>query len=121
MNGPALLPTDDKGGPEIQHDVGLDVTGGGAGLRDYIAGSAGQSPEASDQGILAGGDDPEVAILVECGAVREVRSQQYWLSKEQALVSSALARVCWPTFQDFLRLSRGSGHYFTTSHREKPE
>ena len=42
-------------------------------LQEYIAGSAGQSPEASVRRIIAGGDDPGVAILVECGAVRDVR------------------------------------------------
>mgnify|MGYP003718408697 CR=1 FL=1 len=30
-----------------------------------------------------------VAILVECGAVRKVQSEQYWLSREQAAASSA--------------------------------
>ena len=42
-------------------------------LRDNIAGSSSQSPGASGQGIIARGDDPEAAILIECGAVREVR------------------------------------------------
>ena len=41
-------------------------------LQEYIVGSICQSPEASVQGIIAGGYDLEVAILVECGAVREV-------------------------------------------------
>ena len=44
------------------------------GLQEYITGSSSQSPGASVQGIIAGGDDPEVAILIECEAVREVRS-----------------------------------------------
>ena len=42
------------------------------GLQGYIAGSSSQSPEASVQGVIAGGDGPEVAILIECGVVREV-------------------------------------------------
>ena len=42
-------------------------------LRDYIGGSSGQLPGAPTQGIIARADDLEVAILVECGAVREVR------------------------------------------------
>ena len=45
-------------------------------LQEYIAGSSGRLPEASVQGIIAGGDDPEVAVLVECGAVRAVRGQR---------------------------------------------
>ena len=36
-------------------------------LRYDTVGSAGQSPGASVQGIIARGDDPGVAILVECG------------------------------------------------------
>jgi hypothetical protein len=44
------------------------------GLQEYIADSSSQSPEASFQGIIVEGDDPEVAILIECGAVREVKS-----------------------------------------------
>ena len=61
-----------------------------AGLQEYITGSSSQSPGASVQGIIAGGDDPEVAILVECGAVWKVQSgQQYRLSKEQAMSVAA--------------------------------
>ena len=68
-NGPPPLPTDGKIGAEDQPGADIHVTGGGAGLQEYIAGSAGQSPESSGQAIIAGGDDPEVAILVERGAV----------------------------------------------------
>ena len=32
VNGPALLSTDGKAAAEIQQDVGVDVSGGGAGL-----------------------------------------------------------------------------------------
>ena len=57
---------------DFQQEVGVPLAL--VGLREYIVGSSGQSPEASVQGIIAGGDDPEVAVLVECGAAREVRS-----------------------------------------------
>ena len=40
-------------------------------LQEYLAGSAGQSPEASVQRVIAGGDDLEAAILIECEAVME--------------------------------------------------
>ena len=35
VNGPAVLPTDGKGGADIQQDVGVDVTGGGEPARVY--------------------------------------------------------------------------------------
>ena len=35
VNGPALLPTDGKGGAEIQPDVGVDITGTGEPARLY--------------------------------------------------------------------------------------
>ena len=65
-----VVQTDGKDAAGIQPGVGVDVTGGSAGLRDNLAGSSSQSPEASVQGIIAGGDDPEAAILIECRAVR---------------------------------------------------
>ena len=68
MNGPPLLPTDDdKVGTEIQPGVGVCGPPTAVVLPECIAGSAGQSPVASVQGIIAGGDDPEVAILVVGG------------------------------------------------------
>ena len=35
VNGPALLPTDDKGGAGIQPGVGVDATGTGGSARLY--------------------------------------------------------------------------------------
>ena len=69
MNGPALAPPDDKLGAEIGRVLAL-MSVEMLGRRNYIGGSSRQSPGASVLGIIVGGDNPEVAMLVERGAVR---------------------------------------------------
>jgi hypothetical protein len=69
VNGPALLPTDGKSELKSSRVLAF-MSSAAVRLRDYIAGSSGRSPGASVQGIIAGEDDLEVAMLVECGAVR---------------------------------------------------
>ena len=58
VNGPALLPTDDKVATESDRVSAL-MSPAQVSLQEYIAGSGGQSPGASVQGIIAEGDDPE--------------------------------------------------------------
>ena len=122
VKGPGLPHTDYKVGTEIQAYDSVDVTGGGGSKRSPF-GAPDFTPLVARVCLTPFSERSTAKLQALAWRPTESGHRTCQRADDLGIAIPSVMERLWPAlkFQDFLRLSRGRDHYFTTSPRENPE